>query len=113
MSEICGFSYSFSYPERVEAIKKKGVAIWDVLYDCERLGSADSKIVPSSTQLNDLESFLLNHPSLKLVAFNGATAENLFKSRYASVMNQDFSFKTLRLPSSSPAYAAMPKAVKL
>jgi len=62
------------YSARVDELKAAGIAVWDVLYDCERPGSLDSRIVRASEKPNDVPGLLSNSPTIKLLAFNGGAA---------------------------------------
>lgn len=104
MSSIYGFSDELPYESRVEKLKASGVAIWDVLQSCIRIGSLDSAIEKGSRVANDFQSFFKQHPHIKLVGFNGAEAEKSFVTYV--LPNLDVSGITFaRLPSSSPAHA--------
>jgi double-stranded uracil-DNA glycosylase len=82
MSSIYGFSAEAPYESRVEKLKASGVALWDVLHVCVRVGSLDSAIEAGSRVPNDFPSFFQQHPHIKFVGFNGAEAEKSF-STYA------------------------------
>lgn len=69
----------FSYPEKVAYLEKYGIALWDVLKSAQREGSLDSNI--QNEEFNDLEGFLLEHPSISVIALNGGKAEKSF-SKY-------------------------------
>lgn len=108
MGELVGAGPELSYEKRLERLKASGIALWDVIHRCRRRGSLDSAIVPESVVVNDFESFFRNHPRLVAVFFNGASVEQLFR-RYA-VPRIDPTLlpdERLRLPSTSPAHAAM------
>ncbi|AGB01586.1 DNA-deoxyinosine glycosylase [Methanoregula formicica] len=92
---------SLPYPERIALLTTCGIALWDVVASCERPGSADSrirKLVP-----NNIAGFVQKHPSILMVALNGSTAGRLYH-RWCEVPN----LPCVALPSTSPAYAAMP-----
>ena len=65
------------YPERVEYLKRHGIALWDVLHTAEREGSLDANI--RNEEFNNIESLILENPSIEVVATNGGKAEKLFK----------------------------------
>lgn len=104
MSSIYGFSADAPYETRVESLKASGVALWDVLQACVRVGSLDSAIEAGSRVPNDFPAFFEQHPGIKLVGFNGGEAEKSFR-RYAlpHLSASDITF--VRLPSTSPAHA--------
>ncbi len=96
---------SLSYETRLETVKSAGIAVWDVLQSCVRVGSLDSSIrEPRANPLLDLVERL---PRLEAVAFNGkaaATQRGLLEGR---------GLRIFELPSSSPAYASKSLQEKL
>lgn len=89
-----------AYPDRVEALRVAGVGLWDVLASAERPGSLDAAI--RSPQAADLRGLIAGLPSLKTVAFNGATAAKSGRKSLAGVEG----LTLIDLPSSSPAHAS-------
>lgn len=110
MSELCHFDVALTYHERVEKVKTRHIAIWDVVASCYRPGSLDSKIDQTSVTANQLEALFENHPSLKLLVFNGQAADKLFRKFIGDDVWQG---DKLILPSTSPANAALSKEKKL
>ncbi len=108
MTEILGLDINAPYAQRCQQLTAKGVAVWDVLETCHRPGSLDQHIDPSTVEANDFSAFFSHHLNIRAVFFNGAKAEQLFK-RFAlpnlGSIQQAFSYQ--RLPSTSPAHAAM------
>jgi methylated-DNA-[protein]-cysteine S-methyltransferase len=98
-----------SYENRIDFLKSRRIALWDVIDQCERSGSADSKIL--NPVINDLENLLVQHPNLKYILFNGRTAEKLFSRNIKGKIRTSITFITL--PSSSPANAGVTLAQKL
>ena len=95
------------YMERIAALGEAGVALWDVLAECEREGSLDSAIAPASVAVNDIAGLLAAHPDLGVVALNGGTAARLFDRHVRpSLGGRLATLRVLRLPSTSPAHAA-------
>ena len=94
-----------AYEARLERLKARRIAIWDVLGACRREGSLDAAI--RDARGNDFDALLAAMPGLGAVAFNGATAaraEPAFAAR---------GLATFRLPSTSPAHAALSHEAKL
>lgn len=103
------------YAERIARLHAAGVGIWDVLKDCERPGSLDSSIRRSSEVANDIPSLLDAHPTIEAIALNGAKAQQVFERRIGPCIPQERldGIEVLALPSTSPANASIPRAVKL
>ena len=106
MGELLGFAPDAPYEVRVQALLRAQIAVWDVLQCCERPGSLDSSIRRDSEVANDLEAFFALHPLITEVFFNGGAAQACFVRRVAHTDRRS-SLKLMRLPSTSPAYAAM------
>ncbi len=87
------------YDERLQRLLAHGYGLWDVLGSCERSGSLDSDIRKPAA--NDLARLRVLCPALKCVGFNGQAAGK-FAARFA-----DAGLRTVLLPSSSPAHAAL------
>lgn len=117
MAELLGLDASASYPQRTRALTAGGVALWDVLAECRRPGSLDAAIDPASVVVNDVAGFLRRHPKLHAIFFNGATAESLFRRHILPTLQTGGlttrSLTLARLPSTSPAHAALDRAAKL
>ena len=100
------------YPERVQSLIDARIALWDVLQSCQRPGSLDADIAPDSIIANDFAPFFARHPGISHVFFNGATAEQQFKQRVQARIALPH-LHTQRLPSTSPAHAALTFPAKL
>ncbi len=100
------------YRVRVQALLELKLAVWDVLANCERPGSLDSSIVRGSETYNPLPELVGRLPDLRAILFNGQKAHTLFERNFRAYREQSsLDFKTM--PSTSPAYAAMPKTEKI
>lgn len=113
MSEIVGFSLLSSYQQRVDKVAASGFVVWDVLLDCQRVGSLDSNIRQSSEIPNDIATLIEQNPSINLIAFNGGAAKQIFMRHCVSLLHEHSQIRCVQLPSTSPAYAAMAKPEKL
>jgi hypoxanthine-DNA glycosylase len=107
-SQLFGFDPIAPYEDRVAALQSNRVALWDVLRQCRRAGSADSAFDPKSLVANDFAGLFADYPTIARVFFNGAKAAELF--RRLAGENTRLHFQ--RLPSTSPAHAVRP-GVKL
>ena len=114
MADIVGFEPTLEYREKASLLTQAGIALWDVLYCCERSGSLDSKIESSSITINDFNTFFLNHPRIRAIVFNGRRAEQEFKKRVVPETADLLGAKhLLGMPSTSPAMASLSYAKKL
>lgn len=108
ITSLYGHSEKLDYSQRCDLLKQQQIAVWDVLKSCYRPGSLDQNIETQSMIANDFVSFLKLNRSIRQIFFNGGKAEQVFK-RY--VMKQleaaEISLNYQRLPSTSPAHAAM------
>jgi hypoxanthine-DNA glycosylase len=93
------------YDERLSRLLAHGFGLWDVLGACEREGSLDSAIRKPAA--NDFARLRELCPLLETVGFNGQTSGK-FASSFASE-----GYRTVVLPSTSPAYASLTLAQKL
>jgi hypoxanthine-DNA glycosylase len=88
------------YRERINFLKKNGIALWDVLESCERAGANDSMI--RNGKPNDFNMLLRQYPNPPRIFSNGKTAEYFFKKcgcpEFVTVRPE-------RLPSTSSANA--------
>lgn len=109
---ITGFDPSADYQERLDALKRGGIALWDVLQSCVRPGSADSAIEEGTRVANDFQDFFREHSSIALVCFNGGEAERSFRRQVLGDLG-DRPMRLVRLPSTSPAYAVLSFEQKL
>src|SRR5574343_691540 len=105
MGDLLGAGPTLPYAERLLRLKAAGIALWDVIADCERSGSLDADIVRTSVRANDFGSFFAAHPGIGQVFFNGAAAEASFR-RHVLPLLRGAEFALCRLPSTSPAHAA-------
>jgi TDG/mug DNA glycosylase family protein len=114
MGELFGIDPSASYDERIAGLLASRIALWDVLASCTREGSLDSDIDDASLVVNPLAAFLRAHPGIRTVCFNGAKAESCYRKHVlADALREDHPIAYHRLPSTSPANAALAHARKL
>lgn len=103
-----------NYQEKKQLLLNNNIAVWDVLKACLREGSLDSSIQRDSVVANDFDMFFDQHKNITQVFFNGATAEKEFMKHVMTLQqmqSRQLMFK--RLPSTSPAHAAMNREQKL
>lgn len=93
------------YAERLPRLLAHGFGLWDVLGACEREGSLDSAIRKPAA--NDFQRLRELCPALETVGFNGQTSGK-FAPQFAAQ-----GYRTVLLPSSSPALAALTFQQKL
>ena len=94
------------YDARLTALLEAGIGLWDTVASAKRHGSLDAAI--RDAEHNALADLAASLPELRAVAFNGAASARIGRALLAGSPCQ-----LLSLPSSSPAYAAMPFAEKL
>ena len=109
MAGLLGFDAGAPYARRLRSLKAARIALWDVLRSCEREGSLDTRIEEEIA--NDFERFFRAHPGLTHVFFNGVKAEASFRRHVPQHVGR--ALRYARLPSTSPAHAALTAARKL
>ena len=87
------------YSDKKLFLLNNGVALWDVIDNCNRKGSLDSDI--KNEKANDFNTLFKNYPNIKTVFFNGQKAFKIFKKE---VGLEFVDKKYITLPSTSPAY---------
>ena len=108
MAALADIPAEASYGERLAALQRAGIGLWDVIGECRRAGSLDSAIVRGSERANALVPLIVSLGQLRVIAFNGATAASLFRRHvepHLPELRQPV--QRIALPSSSPAHAAM------
>ena len=84
------------YALRLARLRERGVALWDTIVACERVGSSDQSI--RNAQRAEVSRVRRAAPRVEVVAFNGNTAAR------AAARWSGAGYATLALPSTSPAY---------
>ncbi len=95
-----------AYDARLDALAAAGVGLWDVIARARRPGSLDTAI--RQAEAADLIGLIERLPSLRAVAFNGATAASIGRRSLGAATTVEL----IDLPSSSPAHT-LPFEVKL
>jgi TDG/mug DNA glycosylase family protein len=113
INELLSLPADATYADRLFALQKNGIGLWDVLAQCERQGSLDSDIKTASIVANNFVELFQQHPQINKLLFNGATAERYFQRYVLPYLNNSAALTLQRLPSTSPAHAAQSLATKL
>lgn len=74
---------------------KHGVALWDIVTECEIIGSKDDTI--KNFKVADIRTFLQNS-QIKYIILNGSKAYSIFYENFS-----DIEVPFIKLPSTSPA----------
>src|SRR4051794_10003280 len=110
MGELFGAGPALPYAKRVTRLQSAGVSLWDSLQACVRPGSLDASITEEVA--NDFPAFFAKYPNITHVFFNGAKAEKAFR-RHTLFSPTESRHVLARLPSTSPAHAAIPLEAKV
>lgn len=114
MSALLSITEELDYKECCAQLVNNQVAVWDVVRACQRKGSLDQHIESNSMIANDFNLFFQQHPEIQQIFFNGTKAEQVFNRHVLPSLNErQLSIARLRLPSTSPAHAAMTFEQKL
>jgi len=113
LCEVTGAAPASPYAARVRALKSCGIALWDVLESCVRVGSLDAAIDDGSIRANDFASFYRAHPRIDRIFFNGAKAEACYRRHVLPQLGDaPAPLASRRLPSTSPAHASLSREDK-
>lgn len=93
------------YAARLPRLLAHGIGLWDVLGACQRSGSLDAAI--RAPAANDFAQLRARCPDLATVGFNGQAAGK-FAPQFDAA-----GYRTVVLPSTSPAHASMSFEQKL
>jgi hypoxanthine-DNA glycosylase len=114
IEQLFNASAPLEYEHRIQLLMDNNIALWDVLKACVRKGSLDASIKNDSIVANEFETFFSRHTDIKAVFFNGAKAEKEFIKHVMPLQGiQSLGLEYHRLPSTSPAHAAMSREQKL
>lgn len=112
MGDLIAAAKTLPYALRIQILKSNGIALWDVLASCKRESSLDADIDKTSACPNNFKSFLSTHQNITDIYFNGAMSEKYFNKHVLQMLNPN-RIRYTRLPSTSPAHAALTYNQKL
>jgi len=95
---VCGYfqeEIPFDTEGKVDFLKRRKIALWDMIMTCEIEGSADNTVKEITAADLDI---ILSKTKIEKILLNGKLAYDLFFERYQGI---DIPFE--RLPSTSPA----------
>jgi TDG/mug DNA glycosylase family protein len=113
MGELVGAGPELPYDQRLGRLKERRIALWDVCASAYRVGALDQKIDPATIVLADFRGLFNACPEIRLIGFNGATSESVFRRKAAPLLKLEEGVRLVRLPSTSPAFAGKSYADKL
>lgn len=99
LSEIYGEPLAATIDEKKQLILSRHLAVWDVIGQCDIIGSSDSSI--RNVIPNDIAG-LLKKSNISRVIANGAKAYDLYQKHQLPLTR----LSAVKLPSTSPANAA-------
>lgn len=109
MGELFRFSHELPYQERLAALGRNRIALWDSLASCRREGSLDTKITDPVP--NDITGLLRKNPGITHIFCNGTASFQFLKKYNAPVFQSGVAVR--KLPSTSPAAAVYSYRQKL
>ncbi|WP_394773082.1 DNA-deoxyinosine glycosylase [Flavobacterium sp.] len=107
MFTIFNQDYSLNYEDRKNLLKSHQVALWNVLANCIRIGSSDSKI--KNEEVNDFENFHLQYPDIKYIFFESKSAAKY----YQKYVKPKEGISYYIMPSTSGLNAGIPLSEKI
>ena len=103
ISDIYSEVLPISINDKKSLLDKHNIALYDVIYECDIIGSSDSSIknvVPIK-----IKKILDNYPNVQTIILNGGLASKLF-DKYL-LKDVPANIKIYRCPSTSPANSKM------
>ncbi len=88
------------YNKRLKMLLNNGFALWDVVKNCTREGSLDSKI--ENVIPNNISDLMKKYKNIRIILLNGNTAYSLFQRHFPDLIQNH---KCCKVPSTSPANA--------
>lgn len=102
MSSLLKETQCSSYSDKEKMLMRHGIMLWDVMKEAERDGSMDVNIGNGIT--NDILGLLENHPTIKVIGFNGDKSQKFFQ-KHIGTENVPQHIRLVSLRSTSPANA--------
>lgn len=99
--EILGCQFQEDYERRLEFLIENKIALWDVIGECEREGSLDSKI--RNPKLNDFKGLFDEYTGIEHILLNGTKAYDMFTKNIDAALIDGK--KVYKMKSTSPANA--------
>lgn len=99
LSMLLGDETPLSVPEKKEFLLRNRIAVWDVVAECDIIGSGDSSI--RNVVANDMR-VILDYAPVRQIYANGGKAYDLYRKYCFPETGRD----AVKLPSTSPANAA-------
>jgi hypoxanthine-DNA glycosylase len=99
LSELTGYPAT-TKDQRIWLLKETKLGLWDMIRSCHRENSLDSSL--EDEEVNDIATFLDEHPSIRKIAFTGRKSQKLYGLHFDYL-----GMETAYLPSPSAAYAKM------
>lgn len=102
MADVLSFDLELPYEERLQALRARGVGLWDVLHSAERKGSLDGNIV--KPVVNDFDGLTQQCPRLQMFLLNGSKSEVSFRRNVlpSQTIFAQANIPFRRCPSTSP-----------
>lgn len=75
MSRILNETVPDGYTEKKKYLERHGIALWDILYSADRVGSLDKDL--KDEKFNDIGKLLQDNPSIERIVVNGGKAKKL------------------------------------
>lgn len=114
MGRLVGAGRELPYARRTARLRRAHIALWDVLQSCVRPGSLDGDIDEDSIVPNDFAAFFAAHPRIAVVFCNGGKAFASYRRHVLPTLaGVAAALPIVRLPSTSPAHAALRLPQKL
>ena len=98
ISQITESEHPQTVAEKSKMLLGNSIAVWDVVGECDIIGSQDNSIL--NVVPNAIDK-IIKASQVKMVFLNGKTAYNLYKKYVADNINIEYRL----LPSTSPANA--------
>lgn len=113
LADLFGIDIDCSYESKIQQIQQLPLIVWDTLKTCRREGSLDSKILNTDIEANDIVALLRQFPTVEAIAFNGIASAKYFDRLVKPQLATDLDIELLKMPSTSPANAAMKREQKI
>lgn len=90
-----------TYRKKLDLLRRRKIALWDVLESCVRPGALDSSI--RNLKPNKIPELIQHYPNIRAIFINGQFAHKIFIKTFGITIDRP----VMVLPSTSPANAAM------